>query len=126
MLMVPQIIFELHWGVYRKLHQILKVLIKPWPYHNCDKILKIKLIFAHWKELPGCCQRFAHLVQTLWTLVLTLLRGQERNTFSKKPGATHHFMDTRKRRQSNVFSVAKNHMKFTMQQGVVWVPLNFL
>lgn len=42
----PRITFELHWGVYRKLHQILEVLIKPWPYHNHDKIRKSCLVFA--------------------------------------------------------------------------------
>lgn len=44
---------------------------------------------------------------------------QERNTFPNKPGATHHFIDTRKGRESSVFSVAKNHTKLIVQRGGV-------
>lgn len=62
------------------------------------------------KDWPIQCKLFG-----LW--FWQLVRDQERNTLPKKPGATHHFIDTRKRRQSYVFSVAKNHIKFIVQQG---------
>lgn len=81
----PELFFELHWGVYRKLHQfIIKVLIKPWLYLRHVKIWKRCLVFAAWLE--GTTKLLSEICPFNATLLIfSLSKGQERSSLPQEP-----------------------------------------